>query len=216
MSDKRELLLKIYDLLLACYGHRNWWPGETAFEVCVGAILTQNTNWNNVEKAIINLKNHSLLDPEALFRTQVKKIASLIKPAGYYNLKAKRLKSFLDYLFLVYAGDIGIMRQTPVRILRKELLAVNGIGPETADSIMLYALGKAVFVVDAYTRRIGCCLKFISEDYSYYDVQDVFTSNLPKRVKLFNEYHALIVEHGKNTCKKKTRCEDCVLAGLRV
>lgn len=216
IKDKKKLLLKIYDLLLASYGHRNWWPGETAFEVCVGAILTQNTNWYNAEKAIINLKRDSLLDPEALFKTQFKKIAALIKPAGYYNLKTKRLKSFLDYLFLTYDGDIELMRQMPAQVLRRELLAVNGIGPETADSIMLYALGKAVFVVDAYTRRIGCCLKLISEDYGYDQVQNVFTKNLPKRVKLFNEYHALIVEHGKNTCRKNPECENCALAGLRV
>jgi len=202
----------IYKKLYSYFGPQYWWPGETPFEVMVGAILTQNTSWQNVDKAIRNLKTHKLLIADKLYKLEQQKLASLIRPAGYYNIKAKRLKHFLNFLFNSYDGDIKRMSQVDKTALRQELLSVNGIGPETADSILLYALNKPVFVVDAYTKRILLRHRLIKEGASYQEVQDLFTRNLKKDAKLFNEYHALLVRLGKDFClKKKGKCDICPL-----
>lgn len=208
---RNDGLMQIYDKLYERFGPRHWWPGDTAFEIIVGAILTQNTAWANVEKAIRNLKSKELLTPGKLYRINIKILAGLIRPAGYYNIKAKRLKAFLKFLFERYDGSLKKMFFRRLPDLRGELLSVNGIGPETADSILLYAAGKPVFVVDAYTKRIFSRHKFIRPAATYDDVQRFFMDNLPRDVKLFNEYHALIVELGKNICKTKPRCQICPL-----
>lgn len=202
----------IYKKLFTFFGRQYWWPATTPFEVMVGAILTQSTNWSNVRKAINNLKKHKLLTPRKLYSLPIKRLAFLIRSAGYYNIKARRLKEFLEYFFINYNGDIKKISLVPVSALREELLGVYGIGEETADSILLYALNKPVFVVDAYTKRIFSRHGFIKNDASYRDVQNLFSKNLKKEVKLFNEYHALIVRLGKEYClKSKPRCEICPL-----
>jgi endonuclease-3 related protein len=178
----------------------------------VGAILTQNTNWSNVEKAISNLKKNRLLTPDGLYSASRKKLASLIRPAGYYNIKAKRLREFLNFLFKSYQGNLKKMVAVATQELRQQLLSVNGIGPETADSILLYALGKPVFVIDAYTRRIFSRHRFIREDSSYEEVQGLFAKNLKPDTRLFNEYHALLVKLGKEFCfKRRPKCDICPL-----
>lgn len=215
MRSKTRILLEIYSLVYKMYGPRYWWPADSAFEVMVGAILTQNTNWANVEKAISNLKKERLLSPARLYRLNIKRLARLIRPCGYYNIKASRLKNFLSYLFLRYSGKLTNMSRQRTRVLRKEMLGVKGLGPETVDSIILYGLKKPIFVVDAYTRRIMNCQGIINSNSSYDEIQAVFMKNLPKSVKLFNEYHALLVEHGKRVCKSSPRCQECVLRALR-
>ena len=195
------------------FGPQHWWPGETPFEVVIGAILTQNTNWNNVSKAIDNLKEAGVLSPRGLYSLPNAKLASLIRPSGYYNVKAGRLKSFLKFLFRRYGGSLEKMFSSGIGSLRQELLNVNGVGPETVDSILLYAGGLPVFVVDAYTRRMLERHSFISEEASYAQVQELFMKNIKKDVKLYNEYHALIVRLGKEICKKSNpRCNICPLS----
>lgn len=198
------------------YGPRRWWPAKSPFEVAVGAILTQNTNWSNVEKAIGNLKDKNVLDPRSLHALKQSRLGSLIRPCGYYNIKARRLKSFIAYLSRRHSGRISSLRRIPVKKLREELLSINGIGPETADSIILYALEKPVFVVDAYTKRIMSCLGIVNADSGYDEVQAVFMRNLPEDTRLFNEYHALIVEHAKTVCRAKPSCRECILRKLKV
>jgi len=207
----RNILLDIYNTLYKAFGPQHWWPGETPFEIAVGAILTQNTNWGNVEKAINNLKTSGVLDAIALHEMSHKELASLIKPAGYFNIKAKRLKHFLDFLANHYKGCVEQMQNEDTHILRHRLLEINGIGPETADSILLYALEKPVFVVDAYTKRVLVNHKLASEKATYHELQELFHKNLPMDVQLFNEYHALFVMAGKYYCKPKPRCEECPL-----
>jgi len=208
---KKRLNL-IYQKLYAYFGSQHWWPANTPFEVMVGAILTQNTNWTNVEKAIDNLKKNKLLTPHALYKISHKRLARLIRSAGYYNIKAKRLKEFLQFLFKVYQGSLKKMSQVDTLTLRKNLLSVNGIGPETADSMLLYALNKPMFVVDAYTRRILLRHHLIREVDAYERIQNLFMQNLKNDVKLFNEYHALLVRLGKDFClKRKPKCEICPL-----
>ncbi len=209
MNRKLDL---IYQKLYVAFGPQRWWPGKTPFEVMAGAILTQNTNWTNVEKAIINLKRSKLLSAVRLYRSSVAKIARLIRPSGYYNIKAKRLKAFLDFLFKYYQGNIRKMSLADTLKLRQQLLMVNGIGEETADSILLYALNKPIFVVDAYTKRILSRHGLVKGDSSYQEVQNFFMKNLKNKVKLFNEYHALLVRLGKDFCfKTNPRCKDCPL-----
>jgi len=180
----------------------------------VGAILTQNTSWANVEKAISNLKRHHRLTPVALKNASLKELASLIKPSGYFNIKAKRLKHFIEFLFKEYDGKLNSMAQEPWETLRKKLLSINGIGPETADSILLYALDKPVFVVDAYTRRILSRHKLVSQDVDYEALQKAFMKSLSCDVKMFNEYHALLVRLGKEICKNPPACELCPLKDI--
>lgn len=213
---KARALLKIYKLLYERFGPRHWWPGDTRLEIIIGAILTQNTAWANVEKAITNLKNARLLKVKGLNRVPKKRLAGLIRPAGYYNIKSQRIKNFLEFLNTAYGGNIKRMFSTETRRLRTELLEVKGIGPETADSILLYAGEKPAFVVDAYTKRIFSRHGFIREDASYEAVQAIFLSNLPEDVRLFNEFHALIVELGKELCKsKKPLCNKCPIRRIR-
>ncbi|MDD2927944.1 MAG: endonuclease III domain-containing protein [Candidatus Omnitrophica bacterium] len=212
MSGVRPRLNLIYRKLYSHFGPQRWWPADTAFEVMVGAILTQNTSWPNVEKAISNLKKHKVLKPARLDHLPVKKLAKLIRSAGFYNIKAKRLKEFLNYFINDYGASIKKISKVKVTPLRKELLAIKGVGPETADSILLYALHKPVFVIDAYTRRIFSRHKFIKEDATYDQIQRLFRINLKKDVKLFNEYHALLVALAKNYCLKSTpKCSVCPL-----
>ena len=210
-SQIRRRLLKIYEELFKTFGPRHWWPAETPFEVVVGAILTQNTAWTNVEKAIANLKERDLIHPERLASLDPGQLAEHLRPSGFFNVKTRRLRSFLAFFTKTYGGSLDRMGRRETCALREELLAVNGIGPETADSILLYALQKPIFVVDAYTRRIFHRLGLSSADASYDDLQGMFESALPRDLTLFNEYHALIVALGKNTCKPKPRCESCPL-----
>ncbi|MBT1073796.1 endonuclease III domain-containing protein [Geobacter grbiciae] len=205
------VLLEIFDTLHAAYGPRHWWPADTPFEVCVGAILTQNTNWGNVEKAIVNLKRGGLLSPEALRDVSVGLLAEAIRPAGYFNVKSLRLKDFVGYLWERHGGSLERMFAGDWHALREELLGVRGVGPETADSILLYAGGKPTFVVDAYTKRLFAALGILNGSAGYDEVRDLFMANLPPDVRLFNEYHALIVEHGKRHCRKRPLCPGCGL-----
>jgi len=210
----RETLTEIYGFLYDFFGPQNWWPGETRLEIMVGAILTQNTNWTNVEKAIVNLKSAACLKPEALRRMDTAQLAQLIRPAGYYNLKAKRLKNFVDWLFDDYGGDPANLESVNTEQLRAELLAIKGVGCETADSILLYALDRPVFVVDAYTARIAIRHGLIEPGADYEQLRLLFESNLPEDVRFFNEYHALLVRAGKEFCKTKARCPGCPLEEL--
>lgn len=211
MMVSRKRLLSIYEKLHQEFGPRHWWPADTPFEVIIGAILTQNTAWSNVEKAIANLKRANLLNPAALNRVGTNRLAALIRPAGYYNIKAKRLKNFLKHLFRNFNGDLNKLLRLPTKALREGLLSVNGIGPETADSILLYAAKRPVFVIDAYTKRALLRHKIVTPGAGYDYMQSLFMNSLPNRIKLFNEYHALIVELGKRYCKKKPLCRLCPL-----
>ncbi len=211
----RERLLEIYHRLYAAYGPQHWWPGEGPFEVIVGAILTQQVGWRNVERAIAGLKTAGLMDPESLARAPLEQIAQIIRPTGYYNQKAKKLKAFLDFLDVRYNADLNKLFSLPVDKLREELLSVHGIGEETADSIILYAAEKPSFVVDAYTRRILTRLGVINGEESYGEIRELFMKNLPEDVPLYNEYHALLVRHGKERCLKRSpRCAGCPLADM--
>ena len=204
------MLSKIYDGLLREFGPQHWWPGDSPFEIAVGAILTQNTNWGNVEKAIENLKRQDALSAKVIRGMQTRKLAALIRPAGYFNVKARRLRSFIGFLVNDYNGSVKRMAGEGVLPLRKKLLMVNGIGPETADSILLYALGKPVFVIDAYTKRVLSRHGIIGHEKSYDEFQDLFHSSLKRDAELFNEYHALFVRVGKTFCRKnKPLCDQC-------
>ena len=211
----KRLLMKIYRRLYRACGPRNWWPGETPFEVMVGAILTQNTSWRNVEKAIQKLKGKGVLNSEGIHRLKKSQLAPLIKSSGYFRIKADRLKSFVNFLFEEYDGDLKKMGRKRLIELREKLLGVKGIGPETADSILLYGLKKPIFVIDAYTRRILSRHGMITEKASYEEVQRLFMDHLRLDEKLFNEYHALLVHLGKTVCKKIPECETCPLKGVR-
>lgn len=214
VNSKKTVLRKIYQRLFKEFGPQHWWPGHTPFEVMVGAILTQNTNWGNVERAIKNLKTRRLLAPAALHKIPAADLAPLIRPAGYFNVKARRLKNFMEFLFMEYNGDLKKMAAEPWVKLRPKLLHVNGVGPETADSILLYALGKPIFVVDAYTRRMLYRHNLIGKDADYHQIQDLFMGHLKPDVRLFNEYHALLVRLGKDYCRPKPLCERCALNSL--
>jgi endonuclease-3 related protein len=209
-----EQLNKIYQLLFERFGPQHWWPGETKFEIITGAILTQNTSWANVEKAIANLKSADCLTPEKLYHLDLSQLAELIRPAGYYNIKAKRLKNFINWLFDNYAGNLTNLASVDTDKLRAELLAIKGIGHETADSILLYALDRPIFVVDAYTARVAVRHELIEPDADYEQLRELFQSNLPQDTLLFNEYHALLVKVGKEFCKPKARCLNCPLEKL--
>jgi len=214
-KETQDILFSIYNTLYNYYGPQYWWPGEAPFEVMIGAILTQNTNWRNVETAIKNLKEGGFLTPDRINRISVKRLQRLIKPAGFFNIKAERVKAFVRYIMREYLGDISKMKKEKTSFLRKKLLGIKGIGPETCDSILLYALEKPVFVVDAYTRRVFSRHKIIGEEDCYSEIQLVFEKNLNRDVKLFNEFHALIVRLAKDRCKaKKYECETCPLESL--
>lgn len=208
-------LKKIYNTLYSFYGPQHWWPGDTPFEIAVGAILTQNTNWGNVEKAIKNLKDAKALSVKAINAMQISELAAHIKPAGYFNVKAKRLKAFIDFIYCNYRGKIAAMKKRPLNELRLELLNVHGIGHETADSILLYALDKPVFVIDAYTRRVLSRHKILNYNASYDEYQSLFHKTLDEDVHLFNEYHALFVRVGKEYCRPKPMCEQCPIRDFK-
>ncbi len=206
---RREHLLKIYHSLFERFGSQHWWPGDTPFEVIIGAILTQNTSWKNVERAIHSLKASGLFTPQGLYEIPIDTLAHLIRSSGYFNIKARRLKNFLSFLFKEYDGDIDVMFKEGGLVLRDKLLKINGLGPETVDSILLYAGGYPVFVIDAYTKRIFSRHSHISTDTDYHQIQTLFMKSLPKDPHLYNEYHALIVRVGKDLCKKRPLCSIC-------
>ena len=209
-------LREIYRQLFDFFGHQHWWPGETPFEVLVGAVLTQNTGWANVELAISNLKNHGMLSFDLLEALPAEELARQIRPCGYYNLKARRLKNLLAHISSQFNGDLELFFGEEPQDLRESLLQVKGIGPETADSIILYAANKPTFVVDAYTQRILFRHGLLAEDATdYHHIQELFLAVLPEDVAMFNEYHALLVRTGKEYCKKKKpRCQECPLEGF--
>jgi endonuclease-3 related protein len=213
MTAAEKRLRKIYELLMAAYGPRQWWPAESPFEVCVGAILTQNPSWRNVEKAIANLKREGILSPRGMNDTDTVLLAEIIRPAGFHNVKSRRLKSFVAWLLAKSGGDVPSLFLGQRPVLRAELLALPGIGPETADAILLYAGQQPSFVVDAYTRRLFSRLGLVRGVVGYEELRTLFMVNLPADVPLYNEYHALIVEHCKVVCRKKPCCRECPLLG---
>ncbi len=205
--------MSVYEKLYAFYGPQGWWPAKSRLEVITGAILTQNTSWKNVEKAIANLKkNKALASPAALTDLDTRTLSRLIRPSGYYNIKAKRIKNFLRFLSSRYQGSLKAMSAQETGTLRQELLGVNGIGQETCDSILLYAFRRPIFVVDAYTKRIFSRHGLFAAGASYEDLQDAFMKRLPSDERLFNEYHALIVRLGKLVCRKNPDCSSCPLS----
>lgn len=209
-----EQLMEIYRLLYERFGPQHWWPGQSRLEIAVGAILTQNTNWANVEKAISNVKQAGCLNAEALYQLDTAELAQLIRPAGYYNIKTKRLKNLLIWLFDRYRGDLSAPADMDAEPLREQLLSIKGVGRETADSILLYAFEKNIFVVDAYTARIASRHRLIEAGADYESLRRLFQDNLPPQSQLFNEYHALLVRCGKEYCQPRARCASCPLRQL--
>jgi endonuclease-3 related protein len=204
-------LLKIFDMLLKSFGKRNWWPGETELEIIIGAVLTQNTSWKNVEKAIDNLKYYNALDLQTLFKMDREMLALIIKPSGFYNIKSSRLKNTINVIYNDYSSNILNLKELDMFDARKRLLKINGIGKETADSIILYALNKPIFVIDVYTRRFLKNHRLYKEEGDYDTIQRFFMKNLPNDTYLFNEFHALIVYLCQNFCKKVPLCSKCPL-----
>ncbi|HYL10722.1 MAG TPA: hypothetical protein VEU31_08290 [Candidatus Acidoferrales bacterium] len=205
-------LSRYFDALFFALGPRKWWPAKTQFEVIVGAILTQNTAWVNVEQAMENLRKEKMLSVRSMERAELGRLARLVRPSGYFRQKAKKLKAFTKFLRVQFAGSLSKMFRTPTTRLREQLLAVHGIGPETADSILLYAGGHTVFVVDAYTRRILERHALAQADLPYEEMQSLLETSLPRDAQLYNEFHALIVEAGKRWCRRENpRCDQCPL-----
>ncbi len=211
----RDLLMEIYHRLYSAFGPQHWWPGDGPVEVMVGAVLTQNTNWANVEKAINNLKQAGCLDLASLNRISVDELAVLIRPSGYYNVKARRLKALVEFICREFSCRVEDMEKVETYKLRERLLGISGLGPETVDSILLYALGRPIFVVDAYTKRIFSRHGLCFEDVDYQELQCQIMASLDPDVGLFNEYHALLVRLGKEYCRKTNpNCLGCPLNGL--
>ncbi len=204
-------LRAVFDALLARFGPQRWWPARGRFEMMAGAILTQNTAWTHVERAIANLRRAGVLTPRAMHRAPVRRLAGWIRPAGYFNVKARRLRALTGWLMAAWGGDLRRMLREEPAALRSRLLAVHGVGPETADSILLYAAGRPFFVVDAYTRRLLHRHGWLAGRPSYDEVARVFTRRLPRDAALYNEFHALIVALGKHYCRARPRCEECPL-----
>jgi endonuclease III related protein len=210
-------LVDIYDRLYTHFGPSRWWPGDSPLEVMVGAILTQNTAWSNVEQAIKRLKAEDALSASFLHRVDEAVLSEWIRPAGYFRIKAGRLKNFINFYVREYEGQTKKIKTQPLELLRSQLLSVKGIGPETADSILLYALEMPTFVVDAYTHRILSRHWLIDEEIGYEELRVYFMDRLPADSELYNEYHALLVRLGKEFCKKKNpRCEECPLKGVEL
>ncbi|BCV21821.1 endonuclease III domain-containing protein [Moorella sp. Hama-1] len=208
-------LQEIFERLYRHFGPRHWWPAETPFEVIVGAILTQNVAWKNVEKAIANLNRAGLLTPEAVMQATPEELEPHIRPTGYYRVKARKLKAFSDYLQERYGGSLEVMFAQPLELLRTEILDVFGIGPETADAILCYAGNYPIMVMDAYTRRVFSRLGFLTAKVSYQEMQDFFMTNLPRDNRLYNEYHALIDALANRIClKKEPACDRCPLGAI--
>jgi len=212
LALKKSDLMLYFQILLDAYGAQKWWPGETAFEVMIGAILTQNTAWSNVEKAIENLKQADIFSETALLAASHDEIAQLIRPSGYFNIKTNRLKQFCTSL--QQQGGEQALRKLGTTALRKLLLSIKGVGPETADDILLYAFQRPVFVIDTYTRRIFSRLGKVAGDEPYEELRAGFELALEPDANLFNEYHALIVYHAKHSCKNKPTCINCPLMSL--
>ncbi len=209
------MLTEIYERLHAAFGPQHWWPGETPFEIMVGAVLVQNTAWRNVERAIENLRDAGVMEPAALFAAPEQELAELIRPAGYYQVKARRLRNLLRLIVERYDGSLEAMFRPDLTTLRKELLGVSGVGPETADAILLYAGGLPTFVVDTYTHRVLARHGWIGYEAGYDEIKDHFETDLPQDAALFNEYHALLVRVGKDFCRKTApKCAACPLADL--
>jgi endonuclease-3 related protein len=201
----------IYDRLRAAYGPQHWWPADSPWEVIVGAILTQSAAWTNVEKAIANLKAAGILSPGGIQSTSQDALARLVYPSGYYNAKARKLKAFAQRLHDAYQDQLERLFALDLDMLRAELLSIHGVGPETADSIILYAAGKPSFVIDAYTRRIACRLTLAEPSVSYQELRFLFMASLPPDAPLFNEFHALLVRLAKTACRKRPVCHQCPL-----
>jgi endonuclease-3 related protein len=210
-SLPKTRLTTVYRRLEHAYGPQHWWPGDTPFETMVGAVLTQNTAWANVEKAIANLKVVGKLDPQAIVKASPARLGQWIKPSGYYNVKAKRLQAFCRWYLA--QGGYGSLQTLDTQRLRRGLLSVNGIGPETADDMVLYAFNRPVFVIDAYTRRLFGRLGLIGGDEGYESLRHAIEAALGPNVAMFNEYHALIVIHAKDVCRVRPRCGECCFSG---
>ena len=204
-----ERLHAVFDALLAVHGPQHWWPGETPFEVMVGAVLTQNTAWTNVERALQRLTARVPLEAQAILDLPPEELAQALQPSGYFNVKARRLRAFCEVL--IAEGGVERLASLETDALRRRLLAISGVGPETADDILLYAFGRPVFVVDAYTRRVFTRLGLLAGDEGYEPIRAAFESVLGPDPALYNEYHALIVRHGKDLCRTRPRCADCCL-----
>ncbi len=203
--------LQIYEILSEFYEKPDWWPAETPFEVVVGAILTQNTNWNNVEKAIANLRCADVLTSSAILQIEREELEQLIRPSGFFRQKAERLQLFCHYLHQHYQGSLEKLLQREITLVRDELLSLKGIGPETADSILLYAGQRPSFVIDSYTMRLFKRLGVLNGKEKYQQVRGLFMTELPAKVTLYNQYHALIVNHCKKFCRKQPNCIGCPL-----
>lgn len=205
---------KVFRRLLEAYGPQAWWPGESPLEVMLGAVLVQNTSWRNVERALENLRNANYFCVEKLAAVDREKLAELIRPAGYYRIKAKRLQRLMQFVENHYAGSIDAMHRAEPDALREQLLSVHGIGPETADSILLYALEKPVMVVDTYTLRVFARHGWVAHQANYAELQARLGSDLPREAAVYNELHALLVKVGQQHCRKKPLCDGCPLAPL--
>jgi len=214
VSPRGRRLMEMYRLMLDRFGPQGWWPAAGPFEVIVGAVLTQNTNWGNVERAIENLRRKDLLDIHRLHTVPVDVLSGAIRPAGYFNVKAGRLKNLIRFIVEQYRGNLDLMLQEDADTLRNGLLGVKGVGPETADSIALYAAEHPFFIVDAYTYRILSRHHMVEEQVSYDYMQELFMDALPKDVPLYQEFHALIVRTGKECCRKTPRCDVCPICGV--
>lgn len=206
-------LQELYDILIDMYGPQQWWPGDSPFEVCVGAILTQQTKWQNAAKAIENLKDRALLEPSAIAKAEPSEIENLVRSSGFFRQKAARLQGFCRHIVDEWNGSVEVLLEQPLEKARSELLALKGIGPETADSMLLYAGEHPVFVVDAYAVRIINRMGLFN-GRDYHDVQRFFENGLSSDAAMFNEYHALLVEHGKNICRTRPRCSDCSITNF--
>ena len=206
-----QTLNRLYEAMMRRYGPQSWWPARTPFEVIVGAVLVQNTSWTNVATAIARLDAAGALTPAAIHALPHDRLAELIRPAGYYNVKARRLANLVAWMVQAHGGEVERMKAVPPNAMREQLLDVHGVGPETADSIMLYALGHPRFVVDAYTFRIVVRHGLLSPPVEYEELQALFEDHLPADAAVFNEFHALLVQVGKNHCKPRARCEGCPL-----
>lgn len=212
MMLNRQVLHRLFDNLVHTYGPQHWWPAETPFEVMVGAVLTQNTAWQNVEKAIENLKHKDVMSANGILSLHHTALADLIRPSGYFNVKARRLRNFCKWY--VNEGGFEQLEKLATETLRRQLLSVNGIGPETADDILLYAFDRPVFVIDAYTRRLFSRLEQINGDEGYEQLRAMFERSLDKDAGLFNEFHALIVRHAKEKCTGHQDCLHCLVESL--
>lgn len=212
MKERSRILREIFDSMQKHFGLTHWWPGDSPFEIALGAILTQNTAWTNVEKALDNVKAKDWLSPRALTEAPQEEVEQVLRPSGYYRQKTERVRLFCNHLLEQYDGRMEKMAERPLAELREELLSLKGIGPETADDILLYACDKEVFVIDAYTRRIFSRCGLVEEKIAYHLLQGLIESNFKKDLKDYQEFHGLIVWTAKDFCKKKPVCEGCPLA----